>query len=188
MMDRARIEEAVSAILHALGEDTSREGLRQTPRRVAEMFAEVLDGMGKDPMDALSTTFQEERYEGAVVLRDIPFFSLCEHHLLPFYGRAHIGYIPGAKIAGASKLARALDTLSHRLQLQERLTEQLAAAIFEALEPDGVAVVLEAEHLCMVMRGVKKQGSLVVTSAVRGPFRKGHPGREGLLAMLERRV
>ena len=187
-MDHRKIETAVTSILEALGEDTAREGLRQTPRRVADMFAEVLDGMGVDPAEVLSTVFQEESYEGAVVIRDIPFFSMCEHHLLPFYGRAHIGYIPRDKIAGASKLARALDIVSHRLQLQERLTEQLAEALFESLEPDGVAVVLEAEHLCMIMRGVKKLGSLVVTSAVRGPFSKDYPGREDLLSMVRRDV
>jgi len=185
-MDRRKIEEAVTSILKALGEDTGREGLRQTPRRVADMFAEVLNGIGEDPTEVLSTVFHEESYEGAVIIRDIPFFSMCEHHLLPFYGRAHIGYIPRDKIAGASKLARALDIVSHRLQLQERLTEQLAEALFEALDPDGVAVVLEAEHLCMIMRGVKKLGSMVVTSAVRGPFRKDHPGKEDLLSMVRR--
>ena len=183
-MESKRIEEAVSAILKAVGDDPTREGLRETPRRVAAMYAEVLDGIGKDPLQVFSTTFHEEKYKGAVVLRDIPFFSMCEHHLLPFFGRAHIGYVPGDKIAGASKIARALDVLSHRLQLQERLTEQLVDALFQALEPDGVAVVLEAEHLCMTMRGVKKMGSFIVTSATRGPFSRESPGREGLLSML----
>lgn len=185
-MDRRSIEEAVANILNALGEDTGREGLLQTPRRVADMFSEVLDGTGKDPAEAISTTFRDESYEGIVIVRDIPFFSMCEHHLLPFFGHAHIGYIPRDKIAGTSKLARALDVASSRLQLQERLTEQLAQALSKALDPDGVAVVLEAEHLCMIMRGVKKPGSKVVTSTVLGPFCKEYPGREGLLRMVRR--
>lgn len=184
-MEKERMEEAVKAIIEAVGDDPAREGLRKTPRRVAAMYAEILDGIGKDPLEVLSTTFHEGKYEGAVVVRDIPFFSICEHHLLPFYGRAHVGYVPSGRIAGASKIARALDVLSHRLQLQERLTEQLADAIYQALAPDGVAVVLEAEHLCMIMRGVKKMGSLVITSATRGSFSRESPGREGLLSMLK---
>jgi GTP cyclohydrolase I len=178
------MQAAVRAILDALGEDASREGLRRTPERVAEMFAEVLDGIGRDPAEVLATPFREEHYEGAVVVRDIPFYSLCEHHMLPFYGHAHIGYIPCGKLAGASKLARALDVVAHRLQLQERMTEQLGDAIMKALEPDGAVVVIEAEHLCMVMRGARKQGSRVVTSVVRGPFGKGDKGREELFSLV----
>lgn len=187
MMESKRIEEAVSVILKAVGDDPAREGLRETPRRVAAMYAEVLNGIGRDPLQVFTTTFREEKYQGAIILRDIPFFSMCEHHLLPFYGHAHIGYVPNGTIVGASKVARALDVLSHRLQLQERLTEQLVDALFQALEPDGVAAVLEAEHLCMIMRGVKKAGSLVVTSAARGPFTRRSPDREGLLSMLTTR-
>lgn len=183
-MDRGRIEEAVRAILESLGEDTCREGLVRTPTRVADMFLEVLDGYGKDPKAALASVFYDESYQGAVVVRDIDFFSMCEHHLLPFFGRAHIGYIPSGKIAGASKLARALGVVAHRLQLQERITEELAQALMDALEPDGVVVVLEAEHLCMAMRGIKRPGSTVVTTAVRGGFARGSIGRDELLDMV----
>jgi len=183
-MDRGRIEEAVRSLLESLGEDTGREGLVRTPVRVADMFQEVLDGYGKDPKAVLESLFYDESYQGAVVVRDVPFFSVCEHHLLPFFGRAHIGYVPSDKIAGVSKLARALDAIAHRLQLQERITEQLAQALMDSLEPDGVVVVLEAEHMCMAMRGVKKPGSLVVTSAVRGTFSRSKVSRDELLAMV----
>ncbi len=187
MVREDRIEEAVASMLEAIGEDTRREGLRDTPKRVARMYRELFQGLQMDPVEALSTGFDEERFEEVVVLRDVPFFSMCEHHLLPFYGKANIGYIPRGRIVGASKLARALDILAQRPQLQERLTAQLADAIATALQPHGVAVVLEAEHLCMIMRGVKKPGSAIVTSATRGEFSNASVSRGEFLAMVQAR-
>jgi GTP cyclohydrolase I len=169
MIDQARIEVAVRMILEAIGEDPAREGLVETPRRVAEMYAELFGGLHEDPREWLRGGFAEEHRE-MVVLRDLPFYSMCEHHFLPFYGVAHVGYIPEGRVAGISKIARALDTLSRRPQLQERLTSQLADVLEEALQPAGVGVILEAAHLCMIMRGVKKPGSLIVTLAARGAF------------------
>ena len=188
MVDEERIQSAIVAILEASGEDVSREGLRNTPRRVATMCAELFSGIGIDPRSALDTVFEEGgRGEELVIVRDVPFFSTCEHHLLPFFGRAQMGYIPDGRIAGASKLVRALEVIARRPQLQERMTGQLADAIHEVLRPDGVAVVIEAEHLCMSMRGVKKEGSHIVTSTTRGRFNKGGTGRGELLALLQRR-
>ncbi len=169
MIDQVRIEQAVRTILEAIGEDPAREGLVDTPRRIAEMYAELFAGLYQDPREFLRGGF-EETYQGMVVLRDIPFYSMCEHHFLPFYGVAHVGYIPHQRMVGISKIARALETLARRPQLQERLTAQLADAIEETLRPAGVGVILEATHLCMIMRGVKKPGSLIVTSAHRGTF------------------
>ena len=187
MIEEQRIHSAVAAILEALGDDPQREGLIETPGRVARMYAELFAGIGVDPVSALDTVFQEETLdEGAVIVRDVPFFSMCEHHLLPFFGRAHMGYIPNGKIAGASKLARALEVVAHRPQLQERMTTQLVDAIHQALSPDGSAVVLEAEHLCMSMRGVKKAGSLIVSSATRGQFNGSGMSKAELLGMLHR--
>lgn len=184
MVDRGKISEAVRQIIDAIGEDPQREGLIETPRRIAEMYCELFSGLGSDPVEVLRSGFQEER-EDMVVLRDIPFYSLCEHHFLPFYGVAHVGYIPNGRLVGISKIARALDILARRPQVQERLTRQVADSILEALEPDGVGVVLEAEHFCLSMRGARKPGSRVVTSAVRGPFRKGAVGRSELLALVQ---
>lgn len=171
-MDLPSIEKAVHAIIVALGEDPHREGLRGTPERVAEMFAELFKGMAMDPREELKVGFEEGHHE-MVIFRDIPFYSMCEHHLLPFYGVAHVGYIPNkhGRVVGASKLARVVEVLSRRPQLQERLTSQIADTILEALSPQGVAVVLQAEHLCMTMRGIKKPGANVITSATRGLFR-----------------
>ena len=169
VVEAQRIEHAVSEILAAVGEDPNREGLRETPRRLADMYRELFSGLGEDPVEVLQTQFEEDHKE-MVVLRDIPFYSMCEHHLLPFHGVAHIGYIPKGAIVGISKLARALEILARRPQVQERLTSQLADAIVTALNPSGVAVIIEAEHLCMAMRGVRKPGTRVVTSAVRGDF------------------
>ena len=171
-VDLDRIEAAVAEILVALGEDPSRDGLQETPARVARMYAEVCSGLHEDPADYLIRTFDLEHDE-MVMVRDIPVYSLCEHHLLPFFGVAHVAYIPqkGGMITGLSKLARLVDGFSRRLQIQERLTSQVASAIQRTLEPQGTLVVVEAEHLCMSMRGVQKPGAVTVTSAVHGVFR-----------------
>ena len=171
--------------MDAIGEDPSREGLSQTPQRIARMYESLFSGVGREPLEAIDAVFEIDSHD-PVVLGNIPFYSMCEHHLLPFFGLAHLAYIPNGKIAGLSKLARALEVASRRLQVQERLTGQVADAIFAALDPDGVAVELEAEHFCMSMRGVKKPGSRVVTSAVRGPFKNWALGQEGLLTLLRR--
>ena len=171
-VDLDRIEAAVAEILVALGEDPNRDGLQETPARVARMYAEVCSGLHEDPADYLIRTFDLEHDE-MVMVRDIPVYSLCEHHLLPFFGVAHVAYIPqkGGMITGLSKLARLVDGFSRRLQIQERLTSQVASAIQRTLEPQGTLVVIEAEHLCMSMRGVQKPGAVTVTSAVHGVFR-----------------
>ncbi len=166
----SEIREAVSDLLNGIGEDPARDGLRDTPARVARMYSELFSGLDKDPESVLTTTFAEP-YDEMIVLRDVPFFSMCEHHLLPFFGSADIGYIPGDRIVGLSKLARALEILSRRPQLQERLTFEVADAVEKALDPLGVAVRIQAEHLCMTMRGIKKPGSKMVTTVTRGAFR-----------------
>ena len=168
------------------GEDADREGLRETPRRVARLYAELFSGLGKDPAVELATTFEEDYHE-MVVLKDIQFYSICEHHFLPFFGTADIGYVPRGKVVGASKLARALDVLARRPQIQERLTTQLADVVYSTLEPEGVAVILSAEHMCMTLRGVKKPGSMVVTSASRGTLRTQASVRQDFLAMTRER-
>ena len=181
----ALIRTGVTDILRAVGEDPAREGLRDTPKRVASLYREIFSGVGIDPVQAIDTVFEEER-QGAVILKDVGFFSTCEHHLLPFFGVAQMGYVPRGKVAGASKLVRALDVVSKRPQLQERMTSQLADAICTALEPAAVAVVVEAEHLCMVMRGVRRPGSKVVTTALRGPFAEADAGPKELLSMMQK--
>lgn len=178
-----RIKRAVSEILGAIGEDPSREGLLDTPGRVARMYQDFFSGVGVSPEEAIDTVF-EASHNDPVVLDNVPFYSVCEHHLLPFFGQAKMGYVPNAKIAGISKLSRALEIASHRPQLQERLTVEVADAIFNALQPDGVIVELEAEHLCMAMRGIKKPGAKVRTSVVRGKFENYPMGREGLLSLM----
>lgn len=150
------------------------------------MYESLFSGIGRDPLEAIDAVFETDSHD-PVVLGNIPFYSVCEHHFLPFYGLAHLAYIPNGKIAGLSKLARTLEVASRRLQIQERLTSQVADAIFAALNPDGVAVEVEAEHLCMSMRGVNKPGSRVITSAIRGPFQNSALGQEGLVTMLRRR-
>ncbi|MDQ4131733.1 MAG: GTP cyclohydrolase I FolE [Actinomycetota bacterium] len=171
-IDRARVERAVREILEAVGEDPDRDGLLRTPERVAAMYEEVLSGLRDSPDQHLSITFSADHDE-MVMLKDIPLYSLCEHHLAPFVGRAHVAYIPNesGRITGLSKLARLVESYSRRLQVQERLTTQVADEIDRSLQPRGVLVVLEAEHLCMSMRGVQKPGTITVTSAVRGAFR-----------------
>ena len=186
VVDLERARAAVRELLSAIGEDPDRDGLRATPDRVARMWNEVAAGMAEDPADHLSTMFEAEHDE-IVLVRDIPFASMCEHHLLPFLGRAHVGYLPGPSgwITGLSKLARLVDGYSRRLQVQERLTTQIASAIERALEPAGVVVVLEAEHLCMSIRGVSKPGAVTVTSAVRGHFRDDPRARAEAISLIK---
>jgi len=168
MIDKGRIEKAVREIIEALGEDADREGLLETPERVAAFYAEVFDGLHRDPGDVVDAFFGEEHYQEIVMVREIPFYSMCEHHFVPFHGQAHVAYIPKGRVTGLSKLARLVEGFARRPQMQERLTAQVADALTERLEPLGVMVVVEAEHLCMSMRGVKKPGATTVTSAVRG--------------------
>jgi GTP cyclohydrolase IA len=172
-VDQARIEKAVREILVAIGEDPDRDGLRDTPSRVARMYADIFSGLHEDPDQHLMVTF-EAGHDEMVMVRDIPLYSSCEHHLIPFIGKAHVAYIPGedGRITGLSKLARLVDSYARRPQVQERLTTQIADEIETTLSPRGVLVVIEAEHLCMSMRGVRKPGSTTVTSAVRGLFRQ----------------
>jgi GTP cyclohydrolase IA len=184
-VDVARVERIVRQLLDALGENPGREGLLRTPARVAAFYAEVLAGADVDPAAHLDVQFELGHRE-MVMVRDIPFSSLCEHHLVPFIGRAHVAYIPGpdGRITGLSKLARLVDAYAHRLQVQERLTTQVAETLVERLNPAGVVVVIEAEHLCMTMRGVKKPGSLTVTSAVRGIFEHDAASRAEAMAFI----
>jgi GTP cyclohydrolase I len=181
--DIARMRRAVREIIVALGEDPEREGLRETPRRVADMYAEVFAGLHQDPEDVLQVGF-EEGHQEMVIVKDIPFYSMCEHHFLPFHGVAHVGYIPNGRVVGLSKLARALEILARRPHLQERLSSQLADAIMSALEPAGVAIVIRANHLCMTMRGIRKPGSLTVTSAMRGVFQRGAATRAEFMSLI----
>jgi GTP cyclohydrolase I len=181
--DSEAIEGAVVQLLRAVGEDPEREGLVGTPRRIAEMYQEILQGMHQDPREVLAVGF-EENHQEMVIVRDIPFHSLCEHHMLPFHGTFHVGYIPRGRVVGISKLARVVDIYSRRLQLQERLTSQIADVLMEELKPEGVAVVGMGEHLCMTMRGVRKPGSKVVTSANRGLFRDREATRLEFFASL----
>lgn len=183
-MDKARIEKAVREILKAIGDDPDREGLKGTPGRVARMYEEIFSCIGKNPKQAI-TVFETEGHEEMVILRDIPFHSMCEHHLMPFYGKAHVAYIPRRdRLAGLSKLARVVEMVSRRPQLQERITTQVADTIMKVLKPHGVLVIVEAEHLCMTMRGVKKPGSRMITSAVRGVFQKSVVTRNEALQLI----
>ena len=173
VIDEAEIQAAVRGIIGAIGENPEREGLAGTPGRVAEMYAEIFGGMGVDPAQELTVGYELGHRE-MVVVRDIPFYSMCEHHLLPFYGTVHVGYIPdeSGRVVGLSKLGRVVEIVARRPQIQERMTTQIADAIFEGLKPSGVVVVVQAEHMCMIMRGIKKPGSNVITSAIRGAFYK----------------
>jgi len=186
MFDEARIKKSVQDIIEAIGENPDREGLRDTPQRVAEMYAELFAGIYKDPKDDLEVGFELGHRE-MVVLKDIPFYSMCEHHLLPFYGVAHVGYIPNeeGRIVGISKLARVVETLARRPQVQERMTTEIADAIAEGIKAVGVAVVVQAEHLCMVMRGIKKPGSNVITSAIRGSFHSNPASRAEFFSLIQ---
>jgi GTP cyclohydrolase I len=185
-IDAARIEHAVREILLAVGEDPDRDGLRDTPARVARAYAEQFSGLGMVPEDVLTTVFDADQYDELVLVRDIEVFSTCEHHLVPFFGVAHIGYIPNVKgqITGLSKLARLVDLYARRPQVQERMTTQIADALMNVLEPRGVIVVIEAEHLCMSMRGVRKPGARTVTSAVRGIIRDSDRTRAEAMSLL----
>lgn len=185
-MDKAKIEAAVRSILEAIGEDPEREGLLETPRRVAEMYEEIFSGLAGDPGQHLKTFSTE--HEEMVTVRDIPLYSMCEHHLLPFTGCAHIAYIPkDGRVIGLSKLARIVDHFARRPQLQERLTSQIADFIEEELQPMGVAVIIEAEHLCMTMRGARAAGAKTQTSALRGCIKKDARTRSEVLALLTHR-
>jgi len=186
MFDEAKIKKAITSIIEAIGEDPKRESLIGTPERVAEMYAELFMGLGKNPKEELRVGFELGHRE-MVVLKDIPFYSMCEHHLLPFYGVAHIGYIPNdeGRIVGISKLARVVEIIARRPQLQERMTTEIADAIDDGIKPDGVAVVIRAEHLCMIMRGIKKPGSNVITSAIRGAFRRRPASRAEFFSLIQ---
>ena len=182
-MDMKAVEQAVASMLRAVGEDPAREGLATTPHRVARMYGELFAGLHEDPAEHLEVAFTQP-YDDMVVLRDIPFYSTCEHHLVPFHGMAHVGYVPNGRVTGISKLARVVETIAKRPQLQERLTSQIADVIMDTLEPDGVAVVVEAEHLCVSMRGIRKSGAKMVTSAVRGSFKLSAVTRSEFLALV----
>jgi GTP cyclohydrolase IA len=182
-VDHARIEAAVREILLAVGEDPDREGLRDTPARVARMYAEVCSGLRAEPRELLQKTFTQ-KYDEMVLVKDIRFASLCEHHLLPFFGKAHVAYLPQGKIVGLSKLARVVEALSRRPQVQERMTEELADLLMTELDARGVGVILEASHTCMTVRGVRKPDSVCTTSAMRGSFRSNQSTRGELMALV----
>ena len=185
-VDKQAIAQAVRTIIDAIGEDPKREGLAETPRRIADLYEELFSGLAQDPRDLLEVGFDDEDHHEMVIVKDIPFASLCEHHFLPFHGVAHIGYIPQGRILGVSKIARLLEMLARRPQVQERLTSQIADFLCqEGLGAKGAGVVIEAEHLCMTMRGVKKPGSKVVTSATRGIFRDDPRTRAEFFAIVE---
>jgi GTP cyclohydrolase IA len=182
-MNRKKIEKAVRDILIAIGENPARDGLRKTPLRIARMYEEVFSGLRENPAKHLVAQFNEKHHE-IVIVKDIQFHSFCEHHLLPFRGRAHIAYIPNGKIVGLSKIARVVDAFAKRPQVQERLTSQIADLLMEKLKPKGVAVILEAEHTCMTVRGIVKPGSSVVTSAMRGVFRSNLATRSEAMSLI----
>jgi GTP cyclohydrolase I len=182
-VDLPRIERAVREILAAVGEDPDREGLLETPARVARMYAEMFSGLHDDPRPHLQKFFTE-KYDEVVLVRDISFCSMCEHHLLPFIGKAHVGYVPDGRVIGLSKLARVVEVISRRPQVQERMTEDIANMLVDELGAKGVAVVIEASHSCMTIRGVKKPGSLCVTSAMKGLFRKNQSSRAEVMQLI----
>lgn len=182
-VDLERIQRAVRELIAAIGEDPDRDGLLGTPERVGRMYAELFEGLRTDPTKLLRVGF-EVGHDEMVILKDIPFYSICEHHFMPFHGVAAVGYIPDGRVVGLSKLARLVDAYAHRPQIQEQLTGQIADTLMDALKPDGVAVVIEAEHLCMTARGVKKPGSRMVTSATRGTFRKSDVTRAEFLSLV----
>jgi len=182
-IDTDRIEKAVREILLAIGENVDREGLLETPMRVARMYKELFSGMRENPEKHIKSVFSE-KCEEIVLLKDIPFYSTCEHHLMPFIGSAHVAYLPGEKVLGVSKIARIVDSFAKRLQIQERLTSQIADFIMDNLQPQGVAVVMEASHSCVTIRGVQKPGSVMVTSALRGIFKKDIRSRNEVLSLM----
>jgi len=184
-MDKKKIEQGISLVLEGLGIDLDlRKDIKPTPHRVAEMYEEILEGEYRDPAKELEVALEQEHDE-IILLKDIPLYSLCEHHLLPFYGKAAVAYIPDKRITGLSKLARVVELLGKKLQVQERLTTEIADVIMKKLKPKGVMVVIEAEHLCMVMRGVKKPGAVTVTSVVRGIFRSDPKTRQEAMSLLQ---
>ena len=183
-----RMQSLVHDLLDELGEDPQREGLRQTPSRVAKMYSFLTKGYGEDIRSVVNGAVFKEKYNEMVIVKDIDFFSLCEHHLVPFFGKCHIAYIPNGKIIGLSKLPRIVEVFARRLQVQERLTEQIAEAIYTTLDPQGVGVVIEARHLCMMMRGVEKQNSVATTSAMFGTFRNDEKTRMEFLTLLRTRL
>ena len=184
MSDFEKLQETVYQLLELVGENPDREGLLDTPKRVAKMYQEVFSGLGRDPKDEFTAVFSEG-HEEVVLVKDIPFHSMCEHHLLPFYGVAHVAYLPSnGKVTGLSKLARAVEVASKRPQLQERLTAQIATALDEALSPEGVFVMVEAEHMCMTMRGIKKPGSKTITTVAKGIYKDNVPQRQEILSMI----
>jgi len=186
LINEAEIKKATTAIIKAIGEDPEREGLVDTPRRVAEMYSELFSGLTMDPTEELSVGYELGHRE-MVIVKDIPFYSMCEHHLLPFFGVVHIGYVPDVtgRVVGISKLARVVEILARRPQIQERMTTQIADAVDEGLEPQGIAVVVRAEHMCMVMRGVNKPGSNIITSAIRGLFRRRAASRAEFFSLIQ---
>jgi len=184
-VDQDKAREAVRALLLALGDDPDRPGLRETPRRVAEMYAELLSGTRGSPQEILRP-LAGDRHDEIVLLRDIPLYSLCEHHMLPFVGRAHVAYLPRGKMVGLSKIARVVECFARRFQVQERLSSEIADALMEALNPKGVLVVIEAEHFCMTMRGVQKPGAITTTSVVRGTFRRNAASRAEVMSLIFR--
>lgn len=185
-IDQAKISAAVAEMLTAFGENVEREGLRNTPERVARMYEELLAGYRQDPMEILNEAVFDVSYDEMVLVRDIEFYSLCEHHMLPFMGRAHVAYLPKGKVIGLSKIPRIVDMFARRLQVQERMTLQIANLIMEVLQPHGVAVVMEAVHLCSVMRGVKKHDARMTTSAMLGAFRRNAATRQEFLDSISR--
>ena len=182
--NREQIEHHIKQILSLIGEDVDREGLLETPARVTRMYEEIFAGYDVDPRDVIGVTF-DEKHEELVIVKDIVYYSQCEHHMAPFFGKVHIGYIPSGKIAGLSKFARLVDAITRRLQVQERITSQIADIMDEVLQPNGIMVVVEGEHLCMCARGVKKYGSKTVTSAVRGEFRRSSALRSEFLSLIK---
>jgi GTP cyclohydrolase IA len=186
-IDRPAIEDAVRTIIRAIGEDPNREGLAGTPRRIAAMYAELFSGLRTNPVDFLTVGFEEDKHKEMVIVKDIPFESVCEHHFMPMHGTAHVGYIPNGRIVGISKIARVVEALARRPQVQERLTSQVADLLMQGLKARGAAVVIEATHLCMTMRGVRKPGSRVVTSATRGIFRENPSTRAEFMSLIGQR-
>lgn len=184
-MNTKKIEQAFREILIAMGENPEREGLQETPKRVAKMYAEIYSGLNEDPSEVLATGFEEDQHEEVVIVKDIPFYSTCEHHFVPFYGKAHIAYLPNKRLTGLSKLARAVEIIARRPQLQERISQQVADAVEKALVPRGVFVVIEAEHMCMTMRGIKKPGSKTITTVARGVYETDAQLRQEVLQLMK---
>ena len=183
MIDKEKVEAAVRLLLEGIGEDVNREGLKETPERIARMYEEIYGGLTEDPKEHLSKTFTAENNQ-MVVERDIVFYSTCEHHLLPFYGKAHVAYIPNGKVVGLSKLARTVEVFARRPQIQEQLTAQIADALMDCLKPEGAMVMIEAEHMCMTMRGIKKPGSKTVTYVTRGAFETNQELQQRFFSMV----